>query len=96
MKRRNKEDRLKVVLEIASKLKKFPASDNTTTLDLYNSSFDSITKLKKVFNDYINQDDTKHVIGYSGKIKFPEINRYIEYILPIQKHVEALCVFKGV
>lgn len=99
--KKTKEERLKIILEICKKLKQFPktntyVNDPNPFVDLYNSEYDAIKYLKNVFNDYLNQDDSKPklLIGFNGKIKFPEINKQIEYILPIVKTGQSLCIFK--
>lgn len=91
--KKNKQERLKIVLEICKKLRDFPTSTGTT-IDLYNGHYDAIHKIKEVFTEYVNQDDSKHLIGFSGKIDFPEIGRKIEYVLPIQNSVNSLFVFR--
>lgn len=100
--KKNKQERLEIVIDICKKLRSFPASTyfNTNhgqTIDLYNSNFPAISQVKQVFNDYINQDDShpSYLRGLSGKIKFPEIERTIEYILPIRKHTAPLFVLKA-
>ena len=99
--KRNKQERLQVVLDICKQLKRFPkssylASDPYPYLDLYNSDYIAIQQLKKIFHDFVNQDDDqpKLLTGFSGKIKFPELNRRIEYILPIKHNVEPLFVLR--
>lgn len=98
MNKRNKQERLQVVLDIAQKLKRFPKSGftvfETPYMDLYNSEYPAIVKLKKVFHEYIHQSD-ENSTGFSGQILFEELNRKIEYILPIKKRAQPLFVLKA-
>lgn len=93
--KKNKQERLTIVLEICKKLRDFPTSTGTT-IDLYNGYYDAIHEIKDVFKEYVNQDDCnpKHLIGFSGKIDFPEIGRKIEYVLPINTNANSLFVFR--
>ena len=96
---RNKNQRLQVVLDIAKKLVNFPKhniGDYTTEspfIDLYNSDFDAIIKLKKEFNNYIYQDDNS-LVSFSGNIYCPEINRIIHYLLPVKTNNQPVFAFK--
>lgn len=93
---RNKEERLRVILDIAKKLKQFPKSGNLSEsiyIDLWNSELPGIQKIKNEFNWYVNQDDThKNIVGISGKVKCPEINKIIKYTIPIKKNTEPTFV----
>jgi hypothetical protein len=96
MNKKNKQERLIIVLDICKKLKKFPKSSlhlQDQYIDLYNSDFPAIKQLKDVFNEYINQDETC-LSSLSGKIQFPEISRYIEYLLPINKNKDPVFVLR--
>lgn len=95
--KRNKPERVTVVLTIARKLKAFPMSTGAGVLDLYNSQFPAMVELRRVFQDYINQDDARveQLRGASGKIAFPEISRVIEYIIPIHTTRQPHFVLKG-
>lgn len=100
--KRNRKERLEVVLEIAKILKKFPTSaindyfGNEDYINYYDSKYPAIEKIKNEFTYYINQDDTnpKKLTGITGKIPFPEIEKYIEYILPIRKSHKSHFVFR--
>ncbi|NBO99298.1 MAG: hypothetical protein EBU90_04115 [Proteobacteria bacterium] len=99
--KRNKQERLQVVLDICKQLKRFPKSsylpsDPNPYFDLYNSDYSAIQQLKTVFRDFVNQDDSNPNLlsGLSGKIKFPELNRRIEYVLPIKKSVTPTFVLR--
>lgn len=99
MKQRTRIERLNIILDISKRLKAFPKSTYLTTeiyMDLYNADYIAIKKIKKIFKEYINQDDTKPemLIGMSGSISFPEIERKIEYILPIDKKKDSVFIMK--
>lgn len=83
MNTKSKEERLEIVLDIIRKLRNFPTV-NTATIDLYNSEYPAMIKLREIFSRYVNQSDSS-LSGESGTIPFPEINRKIEYLLPIKK-----------
>lgn len=89
---RNTQERLQVVLDIAIKLRNFPSADGTRIVDLYNESYPAIVQLKKAFNDYIRNESRDSL---SGKIRFPEIHKTIEYILPAKSHIEPLFVLRA-
>lgn len=86
-------ERLQIVLDITNKLKNFPTSSGFGTLDLYNMECNATDELKQIFKQYINQNENES-IGYSGKIYFDEINRTIEYILPIKNHIKPVFVLR--
>lgn len=89
---RTKEDRLQIVLNIAKRLRNFPTTDGTRTVDLYNESYPAIAELKTVFDEYIKSHQRSSL---AGKIRFPEINKTIEYILPAKTHIEPLFVLRA-
>lgn len=95
---KSKKERLDIVMNIIKKLKYFPRSnffthDNVNELyvNLFNEEYPAIKELKKVFDEYINQDES-NLYNMSGKIKFQEINKKIKYTLPIKKHIEPIFV----
>jgi hypothetical protein len=85
------QEKLEIVLSIVKKLSNFNASDMSKSINLYNDSYPAIAQLKSVFNEYIKTDITSSM---SGKIKFPEINKTIEYILPAKTHVQPMFVLR--
>lgn len=89
---RNTRERLQTVLDIAKKLRNFPSTDGSRTVDLYNESFPAIAQLKKVFNEYIRNE---HRDSVAGKIRFPEIHKTIEYILPAKSVIEPVFVLRA-
>jgi|694.fasta_scaffold40560_4 hypothetical protein len=102
MSKRNKVQRLELVLEIAKILKRFPTAalgdyfGKEEYINYYDSKYEAIDKIKKEFDYYINQDDRniKMLVGISGKIPFPEIEKYIEYVLPIRVNQKSHFVFR--
>lgn len=97
-KNRTKEQRVVLVLDLIKKLKQFPRSDfftnsnsNDLYVNLYNEEYPAIKELKQKFDEYINNE-----YSISGKIKFPEINRKIEYILPIKENIQPLFVLRQI
>ncbi|NDC94798.1 hypothetical protein EB077_05790 [bacterium] len=100
--KRNKQERLQIVLDICKKLKNFPKStymqsDPHPFLDLYNSEYPAMQQLKNVFSKFVNQDDHQPdlLCGFSGKIKIPQLNKSVQYVLPIKCNVEATCVVRS-
>jgi hypothetical protein len=93
-------ERLAIVVNIVKQLKQFPKSNpqpgDNLFIDLYNIEYSAIKQLKDIFSEYIHQDDSQpnKLIGFSGKIYFEEINRDIEYILPIKKHNDYMFTLK--
>lgn len=88
---RNKEERLTVIMNLTNKLKEF------FNLSLRDVDCDALTELKKIFSDYVNQDDTnpKRLCSFSGKIPFPEFEKNIHYCLPIKKMNEPYIILKN-
>lgn len=89
---RNTKERLQIVLDIAQKLRNFPSADGCRTVDLYNEAFPAIAQLKKVFHEYVRNESGNSL---AGKIRFPEIHKTIEYILPVKSHVEPVFVLRA-
>lgn len=101
MNKKSKSERLTIVMDIVKRLKQFPKShiginDDFPFINLYNMEYETIRKLHDVFQSYINQDDNnpKQLIGFSGNLEFVEIDRRIEYILPIRSYAQPLFVLK--
>lgn len=94
--KKSKGERLEIVLSIIRKLQNFPKQvidANCPFVNLYNIEFIAIKELKHVFEQYLNQEDNIS-IGVSGSIRFPEINRTIQYNLPVGKKAQPLFVLK--
>ena len=49
-------------------------------------------ELKKIFKNYITQNEPLQ--SYEGSIHFDEINRTIEYILPVKKNIDPVFVLR--
>jgi len=101
--KKSKKERLEIVLEMIRKFKNTPKStiyytnvNDNPYVDLYNQVFPAMRELKNVFDTYVNQDDdnTDHLVGLSGKIKFPEINKTIHYVLPIKKDARPSLILR--
>lgn len=100
--KRNKMERLQLVLGFCKQLEKFPKShpdpdDPYPYINLYKSEFEAIHEIKNIFHNYVHQndEDPKSLQGFSGKIQFPEIDRTIEYILPIKSKAQPLFVLRS-
>jgi len=88
----DKTERLNIVLNIFKKLKNYKLK-NGNTLNLYNENLCSFIKeFKKITNQYIYQQD--NIKEYKGELYFEEIDKKIEYILPIKKNKESLFVIR--
>lgn len=87
-----KMERLKIILDITTKLKNFPMSSGTGTWDLYNLESYTMHEFKKIFKNYITQNEPLQ--SYEGSIHFDEINRTIEYILPVKKSIDPVFVLR--
>lgn len=81
LKRLSKEERLKIILNIISKLKTVPANNDIGYIDMWKMEYSAISTIKKIFDEYISQEDSQ-LIEKSGKIYFAELNRNIVYLLP--------------
>lgn len=89
---RPRAERLSIVLDIAKKLRSYRLPDGEI-VDLYDDKYSFIPELKQIFNDYVKQDD-ELPLQYSGMLRFEEIGRDIEYILPANYRKEALFVIR--
>lgn len=85
-------DRLTIVLDLSKKLKNFKGQ-NGEMIDLYNGAYSFSEEFKKICNEYLNQDDT-NVVEFRGVLKFEEIGRNIEYVLPAKTHKKPLLVIR--
>lgn len=89
LKKLSKEERLKIVLDIISKLKRFPANNDIGYTNMYNMEYSAIQKIKKVFDEYISESE-ESLTEKRGKIFFDELNRDIIYILPTNDRLKPL------
>ena len=91
LKQLSKEERMTIVLDIVQKLKHLSANNEKGYIDIYKKEYPAIKELMEIFNTYIRQEDDL-AIEMSGKIDFPELNRTIHYLLPINERRKV--VFK--
>jgi hypothetical protein len=89
---RSREERLEIVLDIAKKLRNYTLV-NGNTMDLYQDTYSFISELKNIFNDFVKQDDMLP-LDYSGILRFEEICKDIEYVLPATYSKEPLFVIR--
>jgi len=86
-------ERLNIVVDIATKLKNFKTK-NGQIVNLYSDNLCSfITDFKQICNSYIKQDEAK-LVDFRGTLEFEEIDRTIEYVLPVKNHDEPLFVIR--
>tara|TARA_B000000441_G_C21732577_1_gene347449 strand:- start:42 stop:326 length:285 start_codon:yes stop_codon:yes gene_type:complete len=89
----SQKERVNIVIDIINKLKNFKTK-NGNTVNLYNSNLCSfIDEFKNITNQYIKQDEN-NLKGFKGKLYFEEIDKFIEYNLPIKNTEKALFVFR--
>ena len=82
-------DKVRIVVDIIKKLKKFPATRGGT-IDLFIEHYCYIEEFKEITNKWINEEFSE----YNGKIHFHEINKYFEYKFPSDKSKEPLFVLR--
>lgn len=78
----NKEERLKIILDLIKKLKHF--NINNEIIDLYNSKYSFIDEFKIITSRYIKD----------GFLEFKEIEKKIEYIFPVKNYKKPLFVIR--
>ena len=83
----SKEEKVSICIEIAKKLKEFEGKNGK--VNLFNEIYSFVPELKKIFKDYINGNTF-----FRGTLQFVEINKKIEYHLPITKNHTPLFVIK--
>lgn len=89
----SQKERVNIVIDIINKLKNFKTK-NGNTVNLYNSNLCSfIDEFKNITNQYIKQEEN-NLKGFKGKLYFEEIDKFIEYNLPIKNTEKALFVFR--
>ncbi|NDB86025.1 MAG: hypothetical protein EB127_25490 [Alphaproteobacteria bacterium] len=87
-------ERLNIVVDIATKLKNFKTK-NGQVVNLYSDNLCSfITDFKQICNSYVKQDEAK-LVDFRGTLEFEEIDRTIEYVLPVKKQDEPLFVIRA-
>ena len=85
-----KDEKIKIIVDISKKLKMFP-SKNGSFIDLYNDNYSFVEKFKKISIDWINNEHS----FYKGALHFEEINKYFEYNFPKYKNKEPLFVLRN-
>jgi hypothetical protein len=78
------EERKEIVIEVLAKLEEVHLIGWDDDEKKHYSSFEGIQELLVILHEY---EKPKLLSGFSGVIKVPELNRNIEYILPIRKLV---------
>ncbi len=87
-------ERLEIVMDTVKSMKQFK-SKNGKVVDLYNENLYYFVKdLKKIFNDYVKQDDNGDMVEFKGTLDFVEVNKIVEYRLPVDKSREPLFVIR--
>ena len=88
---RSKKERCDIILDIVYKLKNYKTENGT--INLYNEEYSYHDELKKIFNEYIKQDD-ENMKDFSGTLKFNEIGKNVEYYLPTTYEKNPLFVIR--
>ena len=83
----NKEERLKIILDLIKKLKHF--NINNEIIDLYNSKYSFIDEFKIITSRYIKEGNLE-----KGFLEFKEIEKKIEYIFPVKNYKKQLFVIR--
>jgi hypothetical protein len=88
-----KEERMGIVMETVKCMKQF-RSKNGKIVDLYNENmFCFVKDLKKIFNEYVKQDDVS-VVEFAGTIDFEEVDKIVEYKFPANRGVEPVFMIR--
>ena len=85
----SKEEKVKIIVDIAKKLKAFP-SRGGGTINLYNDQYLFIEEFKKITNKWINEEGSE----FSGFMHFHEISKDFEYMFPSSKNTIPLFVLR--
>jgi hypothetical protein len=83
----NKEERLKIILDIINKLKEFRF--NNEIINLYDNKYSFMNDFKEISKRYIEYGDDE-----KGFIDFHEINKKIEYYFPKKNYKKCLFVIR--
>lgn len=84
-----KSDKVKVIVDIAKKLKNFPAKSGGT-INLYADCYPFVERFKSISMKWINKEHSE----FEGSLYFEEINKYFEYKFPAKKNIEPLFVLR--
>jgi hypothetical protein len=79
---RTVEERKDIVAEVLAKLEEVHLIGWDEDDKKYYSGFEGVQELLTILREY---EKPKLLSGFSGVIKVPELNRNVEYILPIRK-----------
>lgn len=85
----SKEEKVKIIVDIAKKLKEFP-SVGGGTINLYNDQYLFIEDFKKITSRWINEEGSE----FNGFMHFHEINKDFEYMFPSSKLKNPLFVLR--
>ena len=80
-------DKVNITVDIANKLRNFEGPNGK--VNLFNGEYSFVNELKKIFNEYI-----KGTRSHKGTLEFEEINKTIEYHLPVDKKYKPLFVIR--
>jgi len=90
-----KEERMQIVMDTVKSMKQF-RSKNGKIVDLYNENmFYFVKDLKKIFNDYVKQDDSLgNIVEFAGTLDFVEVSKIVEYKFPADRNVEPVFMIR--
>lgn len=90
-----KEERMQIVMDTVKSMKQF-RSKNGKIVDLYNENmFYFVKDLKKIFNDYVKQDDSLgNIVEFAGTLDFVEVSKIVEYKFPADRSVEPVFMIR--
>lgn len=90
-----KEERMQIVMDTVKSMKQF-RSKNGKIVDLYNENmFYFVKDLKKIFNDYVKQDDSLgNIVEFAGTLDFAEVSKIVEYKFPADRNVEPVFMIR--
>lgn len=78
---KSQDERARIVVEIIQKLKEVSLAGVDEEGKTY-SGFDAVEEFLKILREY---EKPNLLSGFSGRIRVPEFDRCIEYILPIRQ-----------
>jgi hypothetical protein len=81
-------EKVVICTNIANNLKNYRLK-NGSTIDLFQDQYTFIPPLKKLFSDYIHG-----ATEFKGTLQFEEINKSIDYLLPIDRVDKQLFVIR--
>ena len=90
---RLREERVTIVINFCTNLRNYEDVKNNK-INLYDIDNSFIEYFKETCKLYINQDDTKEIIDYEGRMHFKEIDKYIDFCLPGKTNKKPSFVFR--